>query len=350
MAAGSAVPMFKNRKTIAAVAMVLILVVASAAIFALQRSPSRLLITYSADAYVLESNYLLNSFHNSTGYGVAPAVGGGSFSSARLIGQGAPADILISVSLEAYTQAYLKGRYSGWAMAFAADQLVIAYSNATLQNSQAQSIITLFKQAYSTNATNSYFSAFDNLTSGKVKVGIANPADDPAGLRGWLALEIAGYLFAGGNTSYFTDEIASSGGYVSAVNAAELVAPLETGNIQFLLTYRSAALSSGLHYIALTPQLNQGSTNLTAFYYRFTYKLPTGIVHGAPIYLFMSVLANSSNANAAYSFLDFVVNSTQLMARFGMIPLTSPLMFYSSLPPRAAALLDQGRVAYGGRL
>lgn len=341
--------MDSRKRALLAVAVVAVVSAASYAAYSWAGSTGPTMITYSADAYVQESNFLLSSFHNSTGYSVAPAVGGGSFSDARAIGQGVPADVFISASVDAYNQSYLEGRYSGWAIAFSGDQLVLAYSNATLSSPTASEIVRVFQSAYGANGTSFYFDAFSNLTSGRVSVGIATPADDPAGVRAWLALEMAGYLYASGNASYFTTSIERNGGNISAISAADLVAPLEVGNIQFLFIYKSAAVAKGLAFITLPDALNQGSANLTAFYSKFSYDLPTGAVHGSPIFLYVSVLSRSSDSDAAYAFVYFVVNNTSLLSRFGISPLATPIVYASGpLPSGIAALVARGALAYGG--
>lgn len=309
------------------------------------------LIAYSADAYVQESNAMLNAFHNDTGYPVTPAIGAGSYAAARSIGQGAPADIFISVAQGAFSHPYLLSRYSGWAVAFASDQLVLAYSSATLSSSQSKAIIDMFGQANASNSTSDYYAAFSNLTSGAVKVGIANPSDDPAGLRGWLALEIAGYLYARGNTSYFVNSTLSSNASVSSLNAAMLVAPLETGNIQFLFIYKSAAVAMGLSFVSLPAAINQGEPGMSSFYDKFTYTLPTGTVSGSPIFLYITVLANSSRESESFAFLDYLVNNTKMLSGFGMSPLQPSILFSSvQNPAEIAPLLNDGYLTYGGPL
>jgi molybdate/tungstate transport system substrate-binding protein len=330
-----------------------IAVVAVVAVYAVSgiSNSNPALITYSADAYVQESNALLNAFHNSSGVHISPAVGGGSFAVARQIGHGAPSDIFISVSSGAYARSYLQSRYSGWAVAFAADQLVIAYSSATLQNSSARAVIADFRTAASTNSSSSYFNAFQNFTSGSTKIGIANPADDPAGLRGWFALEIAGYLYAGGNRSYFTGNVNQNNAYVPSTSAATLVAPLVAGDIQFLFIYKSAAISDGLHFLSLPPEINQGSSNLTSFYSGFTYALSTGNVSCSPIYLFITVLANNTNEKASMEFVQFVVSHTSLLGTFGMTPLSPAIVFSSvPLPSSVENLVKEGALSNEGAL
>jgi molybdate/tungstate transport system substrate-binding protein len=326
-----------------------VVVSATAGFTLLNTGQKKQLIVYAADAYVREVNYLLQQFHSSTGNPVAPARGGGSYTDAREIGEGAPADILISVALNAYQRNYLQERYSGWAVAFAADQMVIAYSNATLNSPVAVNVIKEFQTASETDSSDAFYGAFYNLTSGQVKIGISNPNSDPAGLRAYLTLEIAGSIYAG-NQSYFIQRASANNVTVSESNAAELVSPLEFGSIQFLFIYRSTAISDHLPYISLPPELNQGDPGLSAFYSKYSYTLVGGAVNASPIYLFISVMANSSMNSEAYSFLYFLLNSSPALENFGLMPLKVPLLFYNVMPSQFSAMIRQGEMDAGGSL
>lgn len=340
--------MRRSRLAALAVAAVVVAVTGAYGIHYFTGGQGSPLIVYSADAYVQETNHMLSGFHNSTGAPVVSARGGGSYTDARDIGQGDPANAFVSVALESYNQSYLGSRYSGWAVAFASDQLVLAYS--TVKDSSAVSdIVGQFSSALSTNSTPGFASAYANLTSGKVKVGISDPSSDPAGLRGWISLEIAGSLYAG-NQSYYTGKLAASGGLVNNSNAAALVAPLITGEIQFLFIYKSAAISKNLSYIDLPSMANFGDPSLASFYSGFSYDTANGLAHGSVIFLYVSALAGNGNmAQESVDFAAYVVNHSGEMTTFGLEPLVKPILYNNSAPPQAISdLLGSGRIVSGG--
>lgn len=309
------------------------------------------LIVYSADAYWQETSVLLSDYHNVSGVNTAPVKSGGSLTDAQQIGQGAPSDVFVSVSLGSYGKSYLQSRYSGWAVAFASDQMVLAYSNATMQNSTSRSIIGQFGSALSNNSTSQYNSAFTSLTSGDVKVGIANPNSDPAGFRGWLVLEMAGYTFHNNDSSYFINRIGQNRGNVTQSDAAQLVSPLISGQIQFLFIYRSAAIIKGLHYIQLPPSVNLGSLNYQAYYSRFTYNLTSGHVTGAPIFLYVTALNGSSDMNAAVGFAEYIINSSGKLKAYGLTPIAPALLYGSSAAPASVrAMLSSGKLSSSGAI
>ncbi len=136
---------------------------------------------------------------------MATPVSGGSGGLAADISAGDPVSVFLSISHGSVVIQTWEQDYPGWAIAFAGDQFDIAYSAATTQNTAGQAVIAAYNTASTTNTTSAWYDFFNNLTSGAVKVGISNPVADPAGYRGWLALELAGIAYDGGmaNEQYF---------------------------------------------------------------------------------------------------------------------------------------------------
>ena len=305
------------------------------------------ILSYSADAYAVETSALLNGFSSSTGVPVAPVKSGGSFADANEIAAGAPDDVFVSVALSATDSAHLLSRSPDWAVGFASDQIVLAYVNGT----SAESVASLGVAAAKSNSTSDWNDFFTSLTSGRVKVGIGDPAEDPAGLRGWLALEAAGYLYDNGSQGAYAGALARAGANVTGANAAALVAPLESGQIQFLFIYRSAAMADRLSFIQLDSHINFGDPALGAFYGRFSYADAAGVTVGAPIILCVTVPLGSSDSQAALEFVQYVVRNVGTLASYGLHPFGPPLLYNDTAPPAPiSALVSQGLVAEGGSL
>src|SRR5579875_2700720 len=322
--------------------VILVVVVVVAAIAGIlyinsqKKSPPSPLILYCADAYVAEASALESGFTNTTGIPMAPPKSGGSLLLANEIAQGNPVSVFISVSKSAVSSLYLKNEFSGWAIAFAADQMTIAYSNATLKNPAAVSVIDSFQKAQASNLTQDWANFYSNLTSGQIKVGISDPNSDPAGFRAWMVLEAAGYAYEN----------------VTSSSAAELVAPLETGQIQFLFIYKSSAISQNLKFLQLPSAVNLGNPKYSAYYSRFTYSISSGVQKGAPITLFVTVPKDSTDPSDSITFVIFVVkNAPTLLTKFGITSI-SPAVLYndSNVPSQIQGLLSQGSLVSGGSL
>jgi molybdate/tungstate transport system substrate-binding protein len=307
------------------------------------------LTSFSADAYTAEVTSLLNGFSTSTGAQVAPVKSGGSFADANQIAAGAPDDVFVSVALSATSSQYLKNLTSNWAVGFASDQVVLAYSNAT--QAAATSVIDLATKAAKSNATSDWNAFFAALTSGGVKVGISNPVSDPAGLRGWLVLEAAGYLYSGGDQQAYVSPLLQNDANVTGTSAAALVAPLQAGQIQFLFIYKSAAVSDGLKFIALDPHVNLGSATLGSFYSQFSYTDSAGKTVGAPIILCITVPLSSVDTAEALQFVQYVVQNAKGLSSFGLQPFPTALLYSNVSPPAPIeALVSQGLISEAGAL
>ena len=301
------------------------------------------LISYAADAYAVEATALLNGFSHDTGIPTAPVKSAGSFADASQIAAGAPDDVFISVALTATDSAHLKSLSSNWAIGFASDQLVLAYSNTT----SSRSIALQGAAASGSNSSSGWNAFFSSLVSGKVKVGIGDPLEDPAGLRGWIALQVAGYLYAGGNQNAYSEELIRSGSNVTGTNAAALVAPLESGQIQFLFIYRSAAMADHLAFVALDSHVNFGSPALAGFYSRFSYAGTAG----APIILCVTVPQSSTNSAEATEFVQYLVRNAGVLSSYGIQPFVPSRLYNSTAVPAAIqSLLAGGLIIESGPL
>jgi molybdate/tungstate transport system substrate-binding protein len=310
-------------------------------------------ISYSADAYATETTALLTAFSKATGIPVAPVISGGSNADASAIAAGAPDDIFISASLSATAPAHLGTLSSNWAIGFASDQMVVAYSNATLTNSAASTMITQAQTALKSNATSDWNTFFTSLTSGNVKVGISNPTSDPAGYRGWLVLEAAGYLYSGGNQQAYVAPLLKSAGNVTASSAANLVAPLQSGQIQFLFIYKSAAISDGIGYLTLNSHVNLSSASLNSFYGNFSYTAGGTKNVASAIVLCITIPQSSVNTAEALQFVQYVVKNAAGLSSYGLVIPTTLLLYNSvaapqTLPPAIQALLSQGTLVTAG--
>ena len=305
------------------------------------------LISFSADSYAVETTALLQGFSQETGIPVAPVKSGGSFADANQIAAGAPDDVFVSVALSATGPQYLKGLSSNWAVGFASDQMVLAYSDsASTENVAAEGLA-----AAASNATSDWRSFFTSLTSGQVKVGIADPVADPAGLRGWLVLEAAGFLYGGGNHSSFTTPLLRNHANVTGAHAAALVAPLQSGQIQFLFIYRSAAVADHLTYVPLDRHVNLGDPSLGAYYSQFTYRDSAGATAASPIILCVTVPLSSSNSAEAIQFVVYVVRNAGTLTAYGLQPFPQARLYHNVAPPaQVSQLVSQGLLAEGGSL
>jgi molybdate/tungstate transport system substrate-binding protein len=334
--------------------VVILVVAASAGIFFYEFSTPKgsPLILYSADAYVPEATALESSFTNSTGIQTVSPKAGGSLLLGQEIAQGDPVSVFLSVSKSAVGRSVLNTTFPGWAISFATDQMSIAYSNATAQNSAAVAVLNSYHNAVDSNTTSAWYSFFSNLTSGSVKVGISDPNADPAGFRAWIVLQAAGSAYDQNDSSYFVNRMLSNHGNITGSSAADLVTPLDSGNIQFLFIYKSAALAQHLNIIHLQNLINLGSPAFSSFYSKFSYSITSGLQTGSVIALFITVPKDATNVDYSLKFVVYVIqNSAPILKSFGLGSITPARLYNDSdVPSQINELLLQGNATFGGSL
>ena len=349
------------------IAIVVIAVVAMAAVLLLYKpsathhhttttsttTTSGAIIVFVAGAYEAIFKYLASQFEKQTGITV-DVVPGGSFGLAAQIAKGEPVSVFVPV---AYIQAVeLEGnRNPGWAIAFISDQMAIIYSNHTTQLPYWNELYSNYTMAMKTNETKYWYNFFYLLVT-KFSLGISNPNSDPEGLYAYLILEMAGKLYANGNTSYFIDLANQYHNVLSAPTTADYVPDLKAGTLDFAFSYVSYAISQGFEYLKLPPWLSFGYyPNETKWYSQFYYIITVNgqklTIHGNPVYLYITIPINATNEQEAIEFVEFIVNHVQELSKFGVIPITHPLLFYQNkddVPSQILNLLNEGVLTYGG--
>lgn len=316
-------------------------------------SANNTVVVYVAGAYLSIFKYLAQQFEKQ--YGIPVDINpGGSFGLAAEIAHGAPADVFVPV---AYIQAVeLEGQNNpGWAIAFISDQMALVYSNYTTMNPYWNQLYSNYTMAMKTNSTEYWYNFFYLLTT-KFSLGISNPSSDPEGLYGYLILKMAGYLYANKSFDYFIHLANESNVIHSAPTTADFVAPLKAGELDFVFSYKSYAISQHLDYLQLLPWLSFGYyPNETSWYSFFFYKITvngqTLKIYGNPVYLYITIPKNAPNQQLALKFIQFVITNVNELAMFGVTPIVHPVLFYESqsdVPPQIMNLLNEGVLTYGG--
>jgi molybdate/tungstate transport system substrate-binding protein len=312
-------------------------------------SSATALLLYTADAYANESMLLDSGFTSSTHIPITIAQDAGASALAALISAGDPVSVFLSVAHNTVENNSLGSEFPGWAIAFAGDQMGIAYSSATNSTGGGRQVLASYLAAEATNTTRAWYNFFDNLTSGSVKVGISNPNVDPAGFRAWMVLQLAGIEYVG-NRSYFVDRMI--GNNITGVSAAALVPALDTGNIQFLFIYRSDIGVSGLGLIQLANSINLGNPSYNALYSQASYTITSGTETGSAIELWLSVPKDTNNLNESVDFVVYVLQNFQTVLKNYDLVSFSPANLYNdtgyTVPAPIVSLLSSGSLVDKG--
>ncbi len=114
-----------------------------------------------------------------------------------------------------------------------------------------------------------------------VVVGHSNPNDDPCGYRAMLVAKLAekfyhikgffGKLF--GYPDFYKAGMEKTGKIIVRPKETDLLALLQTHNIDYIFLYKSVAIQHHLKYIALPPQISLSSKKYAKFYKTVYFKV-----------------------------------------------------------------------------
>ena len=224
---------------------------------------------------------------------------------------GVRADI-VAVADYMAIKSYLIPKYTNWYIKFAKNELVIVYTN----HSRYSSII---------NSTN----WMSILQKRDVRIGFSSPNDDPCGYRAVMLFYLAQLKYDTGvfnniilnNTGMRVENgtiivppdsslLKSTGKIFIKQKSVDLLADVESGNIDYAIEYLSVAKQHHLRYVSLSDYVNLANSSLTSWYQHAKVKLADGrIMQGRPINYALTVPFNAPHKDYAYKFVNFLLGN-----------------------------------------
>lgn len=221
-----------------------------------------------------------------------------------------PCDIFFSADYKVIDKLLIPN-FAGWNIPFATNEMVIAFR----LESQGATVI---------DSTNWY----KILLSKDVSFGRSDPDTDPCGYRTLLCLQIAeNYYHKKGIYQKFTNKDKN---YIRP-KEVDLLAILESKNIDYIFIYRSVAIQHGLKYISLPNQINLGNN-----FYKHEYTLSKVEIKGKkpgekilqtgePMIYSFTIPNNSPNRNIAEIFAKyFLEKGLVIMEKHGQPKIIKP--------------------------
>ncbi len=185
---------------------------------------------------------------------------------------------------------YLIPRYANWYIQFATNKLVIVYTDKS-------------KFADQIDANNWY----DILARPGVEFGFSDPNADPCGYRTRLMLKLANLYYK--NPDIEEDLVKNCPKANIKPKAVELVAQVQSGELDYAFEYLSVAVQNGLKYLELPDQLNFSNAQYADFYAKATLVLKDGkVVQGKPIIYGITIPKNALNKDLAAKFIAFLLS------------------------------------------
>ena len=151
----------------------------------------------------------------------------------------------------------------------------------------------------------------DILMKNDVIFGRSDPNSDPCGYRAVLSCKLAEKFY---RKQGFVKEFLSKDVNYIRPKETDLLALLESGNIDYIFLYRSVAQQHGLKYLILSDSVNLKNPNLKDYYKTVSVdisgKAPGEIItkKGAPMVYGITIPKNAPNPVLAEKFLQFLLS------------------------------------------
>jgi molybdate/tungstate transport system substrate-binding protein len=221
---------------------------------------------------------------------------------------------LVGTADYAVIEQLLVPTYTKWYLTFASNAVELAYTDRS----------TGAKEISAANWP-------DIVTRASVRIGRSNPALDPSGYRTLMVFQLAERYYQ--RPGLAGRLLAQSPPMYMRPKEVELTALLETGEIDYVVLYRSVVRQAGLKSIALPHEIDLSDPAFAANYALARVAIPKSsrakdslVMKGEPIVYALTIPEGAPNPEAAWSFIRFVLSAEgrAILERSGFV-----------LPPKA---------------
>jgi len=198
--------------------------------------------------------------------------------------------------------------YADWYVIFATNQMCIAYTG---QSNFASEI----------NGDNWY----EILQRDRVTYGRSDPDQDPCGYRTLMVWQLAEEHY---NAPGLYNKLYETAGDLMRPKSVELIALLQSGDLDYAFEYTSVAAQHSLRYIKLPPEINLADANFKDFYAQAQVEIAgkepgTKItVQGKPIVYGVTIPKDFPRQELAIAWVEFLLGAegTSIMEANGQPP------------------------------
>ncbi len=236
----------------------------------------------------------------------------GSRTAARKVSQlGRKADIVASADYTVIDNLLIP-KFAKWNVVFARNEVVVAYTNKS-------------KYANEINPKNWY----KIVTRKGVSIGHSDPNVDPCGYRALMLFQLA--------EKYYKCQgvyKALKGKAMVRPKSVELIALLQTGNLDYAIEYRSVAVQHHLKFVQLPSEINLSSMRFASYYakakVKVTGKKPGTFIlkKGKPIVYGLTMTTVAPHKQLAIKFLRFFLSvdgGLMILKECGQPPIVPPI-------------------------
>ncbi len=185
-------------------------------------------------------------------------------------------------------------QYADWYIIFASNQMCIAYTD---QSEFAGEI----------NSDNWY----EILQRDGVTYGRSDPDQDPCGYRTLMVWQLAEKHY---NAAGLYDSLYEAAGDLMRPKSVDLIALLESGDLDYAFEYSSVAQQQNLQYVELPPEINLSDVDFGDFYAQAEVEIAgaqpdeTILMKGSPIVYAVTIPNNFPRQELAIAWVDFLLS------------------------------------------
>lgn len=271
------------------------------------------IVVFNAGALALPIRQALDSFAPGRGLSVSQEGAGSVETVRKIIDLGRIPDI-VAVADTALFSHMMPGRITGPVAILGSSHLVLAYTGKS-------------RFADMVNAKN----WTDVTTRPGVEVGRSDPALDPAGYRALMAMQLAERFYGQPGLEKRLEAAASTKNM--RPKSADLVALLQTGNLDYAWEYESVARRLGLRFVVLPPEVDLGDPALAATYATARVEIPASgaagsgpnraplVMVGAPIVFGAGVPKDAPHPETARAFITYLMSAPgrSILDSYGLV-------------------------------
>ena len=190
--------------------------------------------------------------------------------------------------------------YADWYIIFAANQMVLCFTDKS-------------KYGDEINADNWY----QVLQREGVTYGRSDPDQDPCGYRTLMVWQLADKYY---DVPGIHDKLYGATGDTMRAKSVDLIALLESGDLDYAFEYDSVAKQHNLKYVSLPAKINLSSAEFESFYAQAKVSIKgakpgeTIDLVGEPILYAVTIPTNFSDQQMAISWVDFLLSDKGVAA------------------------------------
>ena len=320
--------------------MIVTIIAAIILISAYLMKPKEKIVIFHAGSLSIPFEDLSKEFEKKYGIVVIRQPAGSVATIKKVTELGKRADVVASADYR-LIETMMEPDYADYCIKFAANKMVVAYTQ---------------KSHYSDEINGSNW--YEILERNNVRIAFSDPNKDPCGYRSMMVIELASIYYGKDifkellqqylpverreeNGSFEiiippSNQMKSNDKIMIRPMEIDLMAALETGEIDYLFIYKSVAEQHGVKYVELPLQIDLSSMEYKENYSRVKVILNDGnVVTGKPIVYGITIPKNAVNKKAAIQFLKMLLSEEgrKIIEKDGMVAIQPTADNKNLLPP-----------------